>query len=195
MKYGLQALPRKYLKTLPHEIIEILDNPICTFRDNYLVSFDVKTGRQIKFTVDSYEGPISLFHEIAHFVSVPEDRCGISSFGFQFKKKHFVESKDNWPAIHHEAEVFARERNIVNRYNTPARTHRDEILILASLPGRSNWLRSHKETLAKECDTLIRYYQKQESCSTENTLKILRARLELLSRETWRIQKKRLQLQ
>jgi hypothetical protein len=195
MKFGTAGLPKHYRKEIPSELRQAVESPACVMRPSHLGSrFGVRQSRYVVFFIDIWEGVTGFAHELAHFVTVDENRCGIADFGFIFDKKErkYPPSHLGWPAILHEAEVFARERNLAKELNFSPRATRDELHTLLCLPGATAWL-DDEPTLSPEQHTerLISQFLRQERCSAEHTLHEVRRRLALLEAEPQRIRRTR----
>jgi hypothetical protein len=193
--YGIAALPQRYRDSLPSEIVDAVDSPACAMRVSHGGStYVVVQRRYVLFGIDIFEGPTGLAHELAHFAAVPEERCGISDFGFRWNRSQpiYTSPKTGWPAISHEAEVFARERNIADAFGFSRRSVRDEFLTLLTLPGRDNWLATHTELPETAAEALISAFMEIPGCSARATLQETTRRLALLEREPWRIRRRRL---
>jgi len=194
-QYGIATLPSEFRKLVPEELAEMLDLPVCSFYEGDQTSYTVRSKKSIRFTIDTSfrDGINGFFHELCHFVAVPEIRCGVSDFGFIYDPNYgYPLPKKNYPAVLHEAEVLARERNLARYFGKQTRDTRDTHYVLRQVPGYYNYLDRHPGKTEIEIEKLIQRFEKRKSCQASVTLNTVQRRLDLLSREPWRISRKRL---
>lgn len=114
-------------------------------------------------------------------------------FGFIYDAKYgYLMPRRNYTAILHEAEVFGRERNLARFFDVNQRIKGDAHRTLRDIPGYYNYLGRHPGESDVEIEKLIARFENRKSCRAEATLKTMQQRLDLLSREPWRIGRKRL---